>query len=231
MSNRRFTQFYQTLHKNVVQLDCSFTVDSTNANGITNLKGAGIQAVYMKTSITPSAGNPNPANGMIIVQFQDNYNGLYVSNSGIQSPVTGANINISSAAVLTIGNVYQITSVGTSTSANWQAAGLPLGILPAVGVPFVAKITGSGTGTGQVKAIGKSNITCFEQIGDASKTLTSAAGALNIMGSSSSSYLIYQALAATNGTTTTLIPTAPVDQSIISMDFVLNNSMILVKGS
>lgn len=62
-----------------------------------------------------------------------------------------AQINISSSNVLTLGQTYVITSVGTTTMTQWQAVGLRSGITPAVGMIFTAIITGSGTGTGTVQ--------------------------------------------------------------------------------
>src|SRR5580698_1169620 len=51
------------------QIDCNFIVDSSNGNGlgIRSLKGSGCASVYMHTSATPAAGNPNPASGYILV--------------------------------------------------------------------------------------------------------------------------------------------------------------------
>ncbi|MES1988074.1 MAG: hypothetical protein V4440_08605, partial [Pseudomonadota bacterium] len=149
MANRRFTQFNYSLHTMPVWLDCSFTVDDSNANGITGLVGPGIQAVYMHTATTPSAGNPNPAAGIAIVQFQDNYFKSYHLVGGQVSPASGSSILVASAGTVAT-TTYQITILGTTTTAGWQSLGLPVGITPAVGVPFVATATTTATGTGAV---------------------------------------------------------------------------------
>ncbi len=231
MANRRYNQFFNTLHKMPVLLDCNFTVDATNAAGITGLKGAGVDAVWMHTSTTPVSGSPNPASGLIYVKLQDNYNFLYMNSSSIQSPVTGANINISGAAVLTIGQAYIITAVGTSTTANWIAAGLPYGVTPAVGVSFIAGITGLGTGTGTVKAVGVSGISAIEVVGNSNLTITSnALNIPNVAGPKSGPYIILQTLAATAAGNTALIPTAPAAGSLIRLSMYLSNSQILVQG-
>lgn len=231
MANRRYTQFYYTGHNYPVQLDCSWTVDATNNKGVTGLTGAGILNVYMHTSTTPAVGNPNPANGYAIVQFQDNFNGYYFGGAQMQSPLSGSEISISGSSVLTIGAVYVITTVGTSTAANWQAVGLPVGITPAVGVPFVASVTGGGTGTGKVKiaATAGSTIEVIDIIGSPNTTITSTAA--NVPGISSSSYMILRFLAATNSSTTTLVATAPVAGTIIKANFLFSNSRILNQGS
>jgi len=195
MANRRYNQFYYTGHNYPVQLDCQWTVDATNANGVTGLVGAGIQDVWMHTSTTPAVGNPNPAVGYAIIQLQDNFKGYYFGGAQVQSPLSGAEISISGSSVLTVGEVYVITTVGTSTAANWQAVGLPVGITPAVGVPFVATATGSGTGTGKVKinAVAGSGIGLVDVLGNPATTISSSAAM--VPGISSSAYMILRFLA------------------------------------
>lgn len=196
MSNSYKQQFYWTGHKYPVQVDCSFTVDATNNYGVTGLTGAMVKNVYMHTSTTPASGNPNPANGYAIINFQDNFNGYYFGGAQIQSPLSGAEISISGSSVLTVGEVYVITTVGTSSAANWQAVGLPVGITPAVGVPFVASVTGGGTGTGKVKinAVAGSGVSMVDVIGSPNTTLKSSAA--NVAGISSGSYMILRFLGA-----------------------------------
>lgn len=231
MANRRYTQFYYTGHTYPVQLDCSWTVAATNNKGVTGLTGAGIQNVYMHTSTTPASGNPNPANGYAIVQFQDNFNGYYFGGAQMQSPLSGAEISISGTSVLTVGAVYVITTVGTSTAANWQAVGLPAGIVPAVGVPFVASVTGLGTGTGKVKiaATAGAGISLIDVVGTPNTTLSCSTG--GIVGSSGGSYMILRFLAPTSSSVTTMIATAPADGTIVKANFLFSNSRILNGGS
>ncbi len=57
---------------------------------------------------------------------------------------------------------------------DWQGVGLPKGVVPAVGVSFIATATGFSTGggsTGTVKAVGVSGITSVETIGNANLSL------------------------------------------------------------
>lgn len=195
MSNSYKQQFYYTGHKYPVQVDCEFTVDATNGAGVTGLTGAMVKNVWMHTSTTPSTGNPNPANGYAIINFQDNFRNYYFGGCQMQSPLSGAEISISGGSVLTIGAVYVITTVGTSTTANWVAAGLPAGITPAVGVPFVSAITGGGTGTGKVKinAVGGAGISVVDVVGNPDVS-TNGSGAV-IAGVSNPSYMILRFLA------------------------------------
>lgn len=233
MSNRRYNQFYYTAHNKPVQLDCNFIVDSSNGNGlgIRSLKGPGIANVFMHTSSTPAAGSPNPAAGYIYVQFQDNFNRYYFGNYGFASPLSGSSLNVdASDAALTVGKVYVITAVGTSTAADWVALGVPIGTVAAAGVSFVAAATGAGTGNGTVqlpKATG-SGINHIEVVGDPNLMIKSSKA--QVLGQSSGSYMLLQCLAATNSSTTTLIASAPADGTTIGLSFVFSNSSIMVQG-
>lgn len=221
MANRRFTQFFETLHKKPVLIDCNFIVDPANGNGLgqRSLKGAGIQQVFMNTSATPAPGSPNPAPGVIVVQLQDCYNYYYGGFSGFVSPATGGLLT----SGLTVGNPYVIAVVGASTLAQWQAAGVPSGITPAVGVAFIAKAT-SIAGGGSVVAVGASGIDNIEAIGDPNQTIQSSAGQqAQILGVQSGAYMIFQCLQ--DG-----VLTAPATNSVCGMAFYMSNSLIKVNG-
>lgn len=161
MSNRRDIQFTYNPHNKATLLDCKFVVNSSDTAGlgVTNFNGSGrVGSVFMHTSATPGHGsngllNPNPASGYILVTLQDNYNSFLGWNASITAPISGTPISISGSSVLTVGQVYVIQTVGTSTQANWVAVGLPSYITAAVGVSFVASVTGGGTGTGTVEAV------------------------------------------------------------------------------
>lgn len=194
------------------QLSCSFTVAAADAGGagITGLvTSGGIKSVFMHTSQTPAAGNPNPAVGYILVELASNYLGFSKFNYDLVAPKSGSDVNISSG--LSANGVYQITAVGTSTAANWQAIGLPVGIVPAVGVVFTASTASAGTGTGTVQAIAAAGSTLghIELVGNPS---TMANPSDN---SGASLYLV--ALGATNSSTTTLVAHAPADGTQISL--------------
>jgi hypothetical protein len=230
MANRWFTQFVGSFHKKPVLIDCNFIVDHSNANGlgIRSLKGMGVSSVFMNTSSTPAGGNPNPAAGLIVVNFQDNWNRYFSGFSGFIAPVTGSSILIASSSVLTAGNAYVITVVGTSTAANWQAVGLAVGIVPAVGVSFIASVTGGGTGTGAVHAVGVSTVSHLEPIGDPNLGLVALASAGSTGGGGQ---MIFQVIGATSSSVTTNIPKAPADNTVIGMSFLFSNSSIITSGS
>lgn len=73
----------------------------------------------------------------------------YLDSNVVNSFAT--QISISSASVLTVGDQYVITSMGTSVQADWEAVGLDSSITAEVGAVFIATITGGGIGTGTVQ--------------------------------------------------------------------------------
>lgn len=225
MANSRFTQFMYSKHVMPAVIDCQFTVTPTDATGVTGLKGPGVSAVYMASSTTSTDPIFEPADGIIHVKLMDNYNKVLAVDWNAQPPVTGSSISISGSTVLTQGVPYQIVTLGTSTDANWQAAGLPSGVSAAVGQAFIAKITGGGTGTGTVKALGIGGIASIEVCGNPSLATLYPTGASNTGG-----WLILQSLAATSSSVTTLLPVAPTTGTVITLKFFLSNSSVTVAG-
>lgn len=227
MANRTFENFghFYAPHTMPVFLDCNFVVDSANGNGlgIRSLKGPGIRNIYMHTSSTPGTGtngilNPNPAAGIILVQLGSNYYRYFNGYSGFVSPVT------TSQATTTAHVAYVITVLGTATLAQWQTAGLPLGLTPAVGQAFIAIATGTIGGSAMVAptvATG-SGIDHIEVLGDPNSTLSPVGpqgGASIVTGG----WMVLQCFAAG-------AIAAPADGSVIGLNFYLSNSSVLVKG-
>lgn len=187
MANRNWlsNKLYQ-MEAYPVHLTCKFTVTPSNGAGITALTGAGIRNVFMHTSTTPSAGNPNPANGIIMVQLQDNYSKLLQASGMTQAPLTGSDLTSTTANTL-----YQITALGTATTAQWVAKGLPVGVTPAVGAAFIATASGSIGGSATVKAVTTSGISAIELVG-----VSNAQNAVNPAAPSTQGmYLYFQCLA------------------------------------
>jgi hypothetical protein len=104
MANRRFNQFYNTLHKMPVRLDCNFIVDSTNGNGFgaRSLKGAGIQNVFMNTSASITGTVATSANAITsIAQGTGSLNiGMSVQGTGIPAGTVITGITSSSAVAI-----------------------------------------------------------------------------------------------------------------------------------
>jgi len=229
MSNRRDIQFTFNPHNKATILDCSFIVDSANGNGlgIRSLKGSGrIGNVYMHTSATKAPGSPGgttgPASGIIVVQLQDNYNRLLSSFGGKVVPLSGSNVAVdASDALLTVGNAYVITVLGTTTAADWITLGVPANITPAVGVSFIAAATGAGTGSGQVQAPASSGCGIFDIVAVGDANLANSNGA-STLGNGNGMQLILACYKDSSGDAPVLA--APADGTVISLVFYMNNS-------
>lgn len=214
-----------SMHVKPVLLDCNFIVDSTNGNGlgIRSLKGPCIQNVFMHTSATPAAGNPNPAPGTIVVRLADNYNRLFSGFSAIVSPLSGSPLQIDSvSAALTPGVAYTITTLGNATPAQWLALGVPAGVTPAVGVSFIALVSGSGaasTARVMATAAAGSGIDHVEQVGDANLSLAPN----RLVQPGFGAQIILECYK--NG-----VKTAPANGSVISLAFYLSDSSVLIQG-
>lgn len=206
MASRLFKQFLFSLNPMLTYIEGSFSIGATGA--VSAVKGGGISNVVRLSA------------GCYQVKLEDSYNRLLMTDYSFVSPVTGSDINISGSSVMTIGQVYRITAVGTSTTANWVAVGLPVGVVPAVGVAFAASVTGSGTGTGTVKAIGVSGCAQVEVMGDANLSI----------GQPTNPYIILQCLSATSSSVTTMIAADPASGSIMKMHFFFRNSSLKGKG-
>src|ERR1700679_822144 len=156
--------FYSNLVR-PVEIDLNFIVDSTNGNGlgVRSVKSNGyVKNVFMHTSAPlTGSGNPNPAVGYAIIQLQGNFNRYIGGFGGAQAPLTST-----STTSLTANNPYVITSLGTTTTAQWQAAGLPMGFIPAVGSAFIAAASASISGTGTVGIPAASTVLSIQVVGD-----------------------------------------------------------------
>jgi hypothetical protein len=214
--------FYSNIAK-PIEINLNFVVDSTNGNGlgIRSLKSNGyVQSVFMHTSATPATGNPNPASGFALIQLKGNFNKYIGGPAGFVSPVTG-----SSLTSVTSGNAYIITSLGTTTTAQWQAAGLTPGLTPTVGQSFIATMTGAIGGSGNVHAPGVSGITTIEVVGDPNLSIANSNTSQN-----GGALLLVQFLGATSSSVTTLIPTAPANNSVCGMTIKLDGSSVTIDG-
>lgn len=207
-------------------INSNFIVDSSNGNGlgIRSLKSNGwIRNVFMHTSASAGSNNgytnPNPAVGYALVQFKQNFNIYLGGFTGFVSPVSGTPINVTSG--LTQHNAYIITSVGTTTQAQWQTLGLPPGLVPAVGQSFIAITASAGSGTGVVEApaaVG-SGIQVVDVIGNVNASISNSSIASN-----GGAWVLVRFSKATDASTTTLVAAAPVDGSAIGMSFYFDQS-------
>jgi hypothetical protein len=218
--------FYTNIAK-PMEVNCSFIVDSTNGNGlgIRSLKSNGyINNVFMNTSATPGTSrgstNPNPIAGYALVQFTNNFTSYIDGFNGIIAPPTST-----TTTSLTAGHVYQITSLGTTTTAQWVTAGLTPGFTPNLGTSFVAAATASLGGTGTVGVPGVSQITEVSVCGDPNQTLNNTSIATN-----SGAIVLVQFFAATSSSVTTQIVTAPANNSVVALTFLFDGSTVSIDG-
>ena len=110
-------------------------------------------------------------------------------------------------------------SVNDSNLADWQGVGVPPGVVPAVGVSFIAKASGSGSSTGLVEVPGISGVASIEVIGDPNASLAPIpmGGSPNVGG-----WILVQFLAP--------LPTAPIDGSVVGMSFYVEAASMIIKG-
>lgn len=199
----------------------NFTVDPANGNGlgIRSLKSNGfVENVFMHTTATPGTNNghlnPNPAAGYALIQFKNNFNYYLGGFTGLVSPVSGTPLT-----TLTSHLAYIITSLGTTTLAQWQTAGLPPGLTPTVGQSFIATTGGALGGTGTVEVPAFSGITSTEVVGDPNQSISNSSIAAN-----AGAYLLVQFLS-----TATL--TAPATGSVVDMQAYFDGSSVSIPDS
>lgn len=95
--------------------------------------------------------------GVYEVKLQDTYYKFHKLDVNFAGGVTGAAV---AGGAFVVGTQYQIVSLGSTTQAQWVAAGVPSGVTARVGLEFVASAVGAGSGT--VKAIAGSGVASVE---------------------------------------------------------------------
>jgi hypothetical protein len=139
---------------------------------------------------------------------------------------TGTGLQLGGApsdGTIATGFTFVLTKYTTNLT-DWQKVGVPAGVVPQVGVSFIAIATGYTTGgasSGKVKAIDTSGIVQMEVVGDPNFSIAPIP-----MGGSPNSggWFLVQFMAATSSSVTTLIPTAPKDGTIIQMTILLEQA-------
>lgn len=140
-------------------------------------QGPSVPIIFTVTSASATAGAIyTDGSGHLYSVSTTLVAGTTLVTSGVGAPIgatltkvsgTGdASITFSSAVTgWATGFAFALT-VSDTNLADWQGVGLQPGLLPAVGQSFVAKATGAGHSTGQVKVAGTSGISSVEVIGD-----------------------------------------------------------------
>lgn len=205
-------------------VDFNFTIDASNGNGLgqRSLKSNGyIEQVYCYCSGSPATGSPAPNAGYFVIKMKQNFNYFLGMTGGFVSPTTGSTIKIDNGATLSTGVPYMVAVVGTATDAQWRTIGVPAGVTVAVGVSFIAKATGAGSGntvTSRVIAAGTSGHFTIEVIGNTglNKNTDIAANA--------GQYIVCQCLNA-SGT-----PTNPTAGSVFGGQLRFDASSVTIDG-
>jgi hypothetical protein len=135
----------------------------------------------------------------------------YVSGPGATSALTFT----SAVTGWATGFSFALT-VSDSNLQDWEGVGLPVGLMPSVNQSFVATATGSGGSTGTVYAAGISGISSVEVIGDPNQSIAPQPQGYSAY---PGGWILVQFLAPTSSGVTTLVPTAPADNSVVGMSF------------
>lgn len=203
-----------------VEIDCNFIVDAANGNGlgIRSLKSNGyIRNVFMHTSATPGrndgALNPNPAVGYALIQFKNNFNYYLGGFSGEIAPLASTGVTSTTA-----GAAYVIVTLGTTTLAQFQAAGLPAGLTPSVGQSFIAIATGALGGTGTLGTPGVPSAYTISVVGDPNQSINNSSIAAN-----GGAYVLVQFSAAGSVAT-------PPNSTTVGMCFKFDCSSVTIDG-
>lgn len=172
------------------------------------------------------------AAGTYRVQLDDNYTSLLSAEAFFTAPVTGSNIAVdATTAGLSIGTTYQITAVGTATTAaNYVTLGVPIGITAAVGVVFTALTTGTGTqsGAGTVKALSVSAARNIQVLGGSPDLMLNNQPFTQ---GSGGGFITFQTLGTTAAFTGTAMDTHTHDILVIAGQAAAGTDAISAKGT
>ena len=127
------------------------------------------------------------------------------------------------------GFAFAVTKDQTNLQ-NWQAVGVPMGVVPAVGVSFIATATGyssRGGSTGLVQTSLVSGIENVEVVGDPNQSIAPIpmGGSPNVGG-----WILAKFVAATSSSVTTPVATAPANGSVCEMSFFMEAGSIVIAG-
>lgn len=193
---------------------------------VTNETAANVGAkivVVLNALLAATPQNPSAPAG--VFSFTASGTTTVTVVSTVAQPLPG----VAADGLIPTGFTFALTKYKSNLQ-NWQNVGVPQGIVPAVGVSFVATAVGdasNGTSSGLVKAPGVSGVMSAEVIGDPNVSLgpIPMGGSPNVGG-----WILVQLLAATSAGVTTVIPTAPANGSVVGMSFVVEAGSMIIAG-
>ena len=175
----------------------------------------------MNTAETPGTNNgklnPNPEAGYALIILNNNYKYYLGGFTGFVSPLSGSPVTS-----VTSGNAYVIVSLGTTTLAQWQAAGVPAGFVPSIGLSFIATATGAIGGTGAVEVPSISGSVAVEVVGNPNQTINNSSIAANAGANLIVQFLIPGNMGIAAG--------APADGSVCGMSIFMDISSVTIDG-
>lgn len=209
-----------------------------DGSSVISAQGPAVPITFTVTSANATSGAIyTDGSGHLYTVSATIASGTTLKTSGVGAPLgatltkvsgTGdASITFSAAVTGWATGFAFAQTVSDTNLQDWQGVGVPPGLVPSVGMSFIAKATGAGASTGQVKAVGVSGISSVEIIGDVNQSI-----APQPMGGSAypGGWILVQFLAPTIASVATtpavtnaffspFIPTAPADGSVIGMSF------------
>lgn len=184
---------------------------------------AGLHYIQQSILTNATAAQIGAALVLTIQALPSGISGVFSFTASGTTTVTVVNTNtnpynlpgIPQDGAVATGFTFALT-VNDFNTTDWVGVGLPPGLIPTVGQSFVAKATGFGKSTGQVKAVTVSGLTSVEVIGDPNLSFSPIAvgGSPNVGG-----WILVQFTGATSSSVTTPIPVAPTAGSTIGLCF------------
>lgn len=212
MSNAIYKEYLSGHNKGLTLIEGQFTILSTQTADTANYKTSGLQGTGVKSVA-------NQATGVYKVTLS----GKFYKFLGFSHSDSGINDTANHVAIASLSNgvPYVITTVGTSTAADWTLAGLDSGVVPAVGVAMTAVTAASGSGgNGFASPVIVNGITKLQVYGDPNTTLNPAVG--------TDPYFYIQTLY--DASSNIVAPAVPVDNTIIRFQLLVRNSSVKGKG-
>ncbi len=154
------------------------------------------------------------AQGVYQINLLNNFYRFLDFTAGFQSPPTGN----TAVTAITPGLVYTIRTVGSTTQAQWETAGVPKGVPAAVGLPFLAAATSSGSGTASTPAF--SGIDSVEVVGNPQDSINYAPT------SAAYPYIVVQCVGPTASGDTTPLAVDPVSGSTMNFEIMCRASSL-----
>lgn len=187
--------------------------------------GSALGYVFTVTAANATQGATYTNNAQTFTVLETIAGATTLRMSGTGAPAASGTLTKASGAGDATITFSAFAGGAATTAAQWLAAGLPAGLTAAAGQSFIAIQSAQIGGSAQVVLPAVSGITSVEVIGNPNASNNNSSIAAN-----GGAYLLVQFLGATAAGNTALIPTAPVDESIVTMAMFLDVSSVTIDG-